>query len=233
MTPTVTVFTFSWSLTTSPTDSIAVLDDPAVVAPSFDADKKGTFVAQLVVDDGLIPGDPATSIITVLNTPPVAEAGTDDSGFRGDLIQLDGSGSSDAENNPLTYQWSILSRPAGSVVALTAPDTISPSFVIDGVGIYEIQLIVNDNNDDSAPDSVFVTGVNRDPVANPDSDSVLEDESVDIQVLTNDSDPDGDAFTINNITQPSNGATAINGDAITYTPGSGFLWPGQLYLHDD
>ena len=57
------------------------------------------------------------------------------------------------------------------------------------------------------------------PIALADADSVNPGSSVTIDVLANDRDFNGDALTVYNLTQPSNGSVAINGDqTITYTP---------------
>src|SRR5439155_10708105 len=68
---------YQWSLTTRPTGSTATLSDPSTVQPSFTLDKAGTYVAQLVVNDGIASSAPATVTISTLNTPPVANAGLD------------------------------------------------------------------------------------------------------------------------------------------------------------
>jgi hypothetical protein len=47
--------------------------------------------------------------------------------------------------------------------------------------------------------------------------------SLTIDVLSNDSDPDGDSLNITNVTQPANGTVVNNGDGtVTYTPNIGF-----------
>ena len=61
--------TFSWALTTVPTGSAATLATPAAMHPTFGVDKPGTYVAQLIVNDGTVDSVPATVIITA-NTPP-------------------------------------------------------------------------------------------------------------------------------------------------------------------
>jgi hypothetical protein len=43
---------------------------------------------------------------------PIANAGPDQSVSVGSMVQLTGAGSSDPDNDPLTDQWSFVSRPA-------------------------------------------------------------------------------------------------------------------------
>ncbi len=64
---------------------------------------------------------------------------------------------------------------------------------------------------------------NEPPVAVDDAASVNEDESVNIVVLTNDSDPDGDAIEVLSATDPANGSVAVKPDgSIDYTPDADF-----------
>uniref|UniRef100_UPI0026030D9D HYR domain-containing protein n=1 Tax=uncultured Christiangramia sp. TaxID=503836 RepID=UPI0026030D9D len=61
------------------------------------------------------------------------------------------------------------------------------------------------------------------PVAVDDSASTSEDTPVQIDVLDNDSDPDGDELTITEVTQPGNGTAVINTDGtVTYSPNENF-----------
>jgi beta-mannanase len=60
------------------------------------------------------------------------------------------------------------------------------------------------------------------PVANPDAATFSEDSGVQINVLANDSDANGDALTIVSATQPSNGTRTIAGNSITYVPTAGY-----------
>jgi hypothetical protein len=64
---------------------------------------------------------------------------------------------------------------------------------------------------------------NRPPVAVNDSASVAEDGAVNVAVRANDSDPDGDALTVQSVGQPANGTAAINADGtVRYTPRANF-----------
>jgi len=60
------------------------------------------------------------------NRPPIAEAGPDQSVYTGDTVTLDGSGSTDPENNIVSYHWIQIS---GLPVVLSDPNAINPQFV--------------------------------------------------------------------------------------------------------
>jgi hypothetical protein len=76
---------------------------------------------------------------------------------------------------------------------------------------------------DQAPVSVTVTAVNEAPAAGPDSATTVEDDQVTVNVLANDSDPDGDPLTVSNLSNPSSGSASNNGDGtVTYTPNTNF-----------
>lgn len=72
----------------------------------------------------------------------------------GQLVQLDGSGSRDANGEPLSFRWTLTTRPAGSQATLSNTTLVNPTFVADVLGTYVAQLIVNDGRFDSDPDTV-------------------------------------------------------------------------------
>ena len=69
---------------------------------------------------------------------------------------------------------------------------------------------------------ISITSVNEAPVAVDDTAGTSENTAVTIDVLNNDSDPDGDALTVDSVTQGAHGSVINNGDEVTYTPDSGF-----------
>lgn len=107
------------------------------------------------------------------NIPPLANAGSDQTGFVNDTITLDGSASSDPDGDPLTYKWTFVSRPQGSQTTLSDAMSVKPTFKIDKPGQYEIRLIVNDGAGDSAPDTVVVSTRNSRPVADAGPDQTV------------------------------------------------------------
>lgn len=161
---------FSWSFVSVPYGSQAALSDPSAVNPIFEVDLRGAYVVQLVVSDGRDDSDPDTVTISTFNSPPVAVAGDDQTVYVGDTVTLDGGGSFDADGDPLGYQWSLTAAPDGSAAELSDPSSFNPSFVVDLPGTYVIQLVVNDDMEDSAPDTVTVTTLNSRPAADAGED---------------------------------------------------------------
>ncbi|MGB6267928.1 MAG: Ig-like domain-containing protein, partial [Olleya sp.] len=64
---------------------------------------------------------------------------------------------------------------------------------------------------------------NEAPIANADTATTNEGTPIDVVVIANDFDPDGDPISITGTTDPANGTVTINPDGtITYTPDPGF-----------
>jgi hypothetical protein len=160
---------YSWSFTRLPTDSQAALSDPTAVNPTFDVDKFGTYVAQLIVNDGDMNSAPDSVTIDTENSAPVADAGLDQTASVGDTVILDGSGSYDVDEDLLSYSWSFTGLPPDSQALLSDPTAVNPTFDVDVSGTYEVQLIVNDGAENSDPDRVTIGAQSR-PVAVADAD---------------------------------------------------------------
>src|SRR5262249_1051968 len=131
--------TYRWALTTRPTGSAATLANATTVAPTFVVDKEGSYVAQLIVNDGTVDSDPVPGKISTTNVKPVADAGPDQNAQVGETVHLDGRGSSDADHDPLTYAWSFTTLPAGSAATLGGATSAQASFVPDLAGTYVVQ----------------------------------------------------------------------------------------------
>jgi hypothetical protein len=93
----------------------------------------------------------------VILRPPLANAGPDQNVDVGDTVQLDGSGSSDPDGDPLGFDWSFVSRPDNSAAMLSDTTVVVPSFTPDLLGNYEMQLIVNDGTFASSPRALTIT----------------------------------------------------------------------------
>jgi hypothetical protein len=164
--------TYSWTLS-RPTGSAAALSDAASAKPTFVADKSGAYVATLVVNDGRLNSNPVSVVVNaaLVNAAPVANAGVSQNLLTGATVTLDGSASTDANLDTLTYKWTLVSKPSSSnaTISTASPATSQkPQFTADKSGIYVAVLVVNDGKVDSTINSttVTVTDVNAAPVAN-------------------------------------------------------------------
>ncbi|MES9901613.1 MAG: PASTA domain-containing protein, partial [Sedimenticola sp.] len=91
------------------------------------------------------------------NDLPVADAGQDQHIFVNDAFQLDGSSSNDPDQDPISYQWSLVAKPENSTASLDNGTSPQPSTVADARGLYIYQLKVDDGKQTSLGDMVSVT----------------------------------------------------------------------------
>ncbi len=148
------------------------------------------------------------------NKAPIADAGSDVTVSPGIVVALDGSGSHDPDDDPLTYAWRMTDKPQGSNSNLLNPQRLDAQFVPDQVGIYTVELTVNDGVLASDPDEVQITvaEANGDPIADAGAAQTVQ---VGDQVILDGSssyDPDGDSlrYTWTLVSSPSGSAAALS-----------------------
>jgi len=92
------------------------------------------------------------------NNSPIANAGSDQKvAAAGGKVTLDGSGSSDPDGNTLSYSWSFVAKPIGSLATLLPGLVLSnPDLTLDKAGAYVLNLVVNDGKVNSNPDFMTV-----------------------------------------------------------------------------
>ena len=189
---------YKWALTSRPTASAAVLSLAGTPAPVLTPDVPGDYVIQLVVSDGVAASNLDTVVVTTGNARPVASAGADGTVPPGSPVSLDGTASSDANGDALTYAWALVSRPPGSAALLDDPNAATPAFTADRPGVYVAQLVVRDAVSQSLADTVVVTAAvsgNRRPLAVPSAPaSVTAGATVQLDGSAS-SDPDSDPLT--------------------------------------
>jgi hypothetical protein len=166
---------YRWEIKSKPDGSSASLSNATLPNPTMMLDKEGPYVLSLVVTDsrGAVSA-PDEVVISTLNSKPTADAGPDQViKFLNTPVQLDGSKSSDPDQDLLTYSWTLI-RPLNSNAALSDATAVSPTLVPDIYGKYEVQLIVSDGWQNSATDTVIITCENVRPVANAGPDQVIK-----------------------------------------------------------
>ena len=123
-----------------------------------------THVVHWSYDDGH--GNVSTQTQSVIvDSPPLASAGADQSVHEGDVVTLDASASSDPDpGDTLTYAWARTGG-TGPAVTLSDPTAVKPTFTAPDNGTYAFQVTVTDSSGASASASVTVTAANVAPTA--------------------------------------------------------------------
>jgi len=155
---------YQWRFISKPKGSKARLSNSKRVNPTFKVDVPGDYAVELVVKDRWGKSSESHTIrtSTLLNHPPIANAGEVISHvYLGDSVTLYGGGSKDPDGDPLTYRWELTFRPSGSQTTLSDLNAISPTFMVDALGCYSAQLVVNDGKVDSIQDTVYVSTRHR------------------------------------------------------------------------
>ena len=199
-----------------------VLSDATVVNPTFTAPEFSTttdLVFSLVVNDGTVNSNADEVVITVnqvqaSNAAPVANAGPDQTVDANRLVTLDGSGSSDADGDTLTYLWTVPNGIVLSDATIVNPTFTAPEFTTATDLVFS--LVVNDGTVNSNADEVVITineASNAIPVANAGPDQTVEANQMVTLDGSGSSDADGD--TLNYIWTAPDGivlsdATAVN-----------------------
>ncbi len=144
----------------------------------------------------------------VFNHVPVANAGPDQS-VATPSANLDGSGSSDADNDALVFKWSIDAQPFGSTAIFSDGTAKTPTFTADTAGNYTIRLDATDGKNSDA-DIVILSFTTSTPIAvlpPPAGNSPPVANSGAFQLVTA-----GDSVTLD-----ASGSYDIDGDALTYS----------------
>jgi hypothetical protein len=213
--------TYLWSFVSSPSGNNPTLSGPTTVRPTFLADRAGPYIIQLIVNDGVSNSTAARVTITTTpgNTAPVANAGPDQTVQLGATVTLNGSGSSDVDGSPLTYQWTVMTVPAGSAARLSSLSTVMPTFVADRAGDYVVRLVVNDSTVNSAPDTVTITtaGGNSSPVANAGADQSAQVGATVSLNGSSSTDADGNQLTYDwsFVSKPTGSSAALSNPTAT------------------
>ncbi len=206
----------------SPVDGSAEIRGTTVVytpAAGFHGVDTFTYVA---ADDQ---GGRATARVTVnvatVNHPPLVFGGTveidEDTSVTISVLAND----VDPDGDTLTL-LSVTQSGFGTVVRSGADVTYRPNSGYHGADSFMYTASDGRGGTASAAITITVVEVNDVPLARDDSASATEDGSVDIGVLGNDTDPDGDVLALQSVSSPAHGSAEVNGSVVTYVPALGF-----------
>ncbi len=193
----------------------------------FNANGISTFDFEAIQNDGSRGlTETFTFVINSINDAPVATDGDfsvkEDGVFSGELMF------SDVDGDTLTVNTTPIAGPTNGIVELNSDGTFTYTPSANFFGRDSFTYEVSDSNGGTAQATVIidVVAVNDAPVASDDTFNVDEDGVLSDQLLSNDSDIDGDTLTVNTtpIAGPTNGIVELNSDGtFTYTPDENFF----------
>lgn len=122
-------------------------------------------------------GATKTETIIANNNVPVAKIAPLDVLAPNMAANLTGTDSFDADNDALTFVWSLSQKPAGSNAVIADSNANDTSLALDVAGDYEVTLVANDGKTNSQPTKLPIKVrdpiTNVKPVANAGSSMVL------------------------------------------------------------
>ena len=130
---------------------------------------------------------------------------------------------SDVDGDPMTAF--LVAGPTKGVLNLAANGSFTYQPAADANGVVTFRYRASDGTLSSGEVtvSINVTPINDPPVATPDSRTSPNSTPVDIDVLANDTDPDGDDLIVSSVSQPAEGSVSIVGGKVRYTPPGDFV----------
>jgi subtilisin family serine protease len=158
---------YTWSLTAKPAGSGAILSTPMSASSAFTPDVPGNYTVALTASQGPPTGassETATAVIHVNTVPPLPTISGQDISDNLAPVNFHGAGS-DPDGLSVTFQWILVSRPAGSNAQSTppflAPNGDNVTLTPDVAGTYIVGLRVDDGLDNSvlAVHTFTATGV--------------------------------------------------------------------------
>jgi len=147
---------FHWNQTEGP--PVALSDDTAV-NPMFNATLHGVLKFILTVVDTSNLTDTASVTISVIekddeNSPPVANAGGNQTVMQFDKVTLDGSSSTDPDGDTILFHWN---QTEGPLVALSDDTAVNPMFNATLHGVLKFILTVVDTSNETDVADVYIT----------------------------------------------------------------------------
>lgn len=184
---------YAWTMTV-PEGSLARLDEPAAVKPTFIADVVGIYTITLVVNDGELDSEPATVTVEATNGAPSVNAGADIAIELGDSVTLTGTATDPDGDDIVTVRWEIVE--GGATASLTVTDRLETVFTATAAGSYVVELTATDEFGATGSDSVTITvnEANALPVLTlPEPITAYVGDTVEIEASA--TDEDGDELT--------------------------------------
>jgi PKD repeat protein len=147
---------YEWSIAQKPGSSQLIIPNANDLAINIIPDVAGEYRFVFAMTDSNTQEFSIDTVAILVSAPPTAIAGEDIFVELGTSPMIDGRDSFDPEEDLLTYAWTLITRPPGSMAELDYP-TLSLTIIDpDVVGTYAMELVVSDNFNESQPDTVLI-----------------------------------------------------------------------------
>jgi hypothetical protein len=184
-----TIQSYFWTQVSDPLVELSSTSEinPKFVAPKVESDDLVLRFSLKVTDNS---GDSTTDEVDItvknVNSPPTANAGSDQNVLEFATVTLDGSSSTDVDGT-ISYEWTQLFE---TTITLSSSSSINPTFIAPDVNsekILTFKLTVTDNSGDSSDDEVEITvnGIDDPNNDDPNNDDPNNDDP-------NNDDPNND-----------------------------------------
>ncbi len=207
--------------------SASIAGDSILYTPETDYLGQDSFKYKIADSAGL--SSEAAVVIAVVeetpDNPPVAVADSAETktGIEVEIPVL--LNDSDPDSDPMAVvSVSTPSNGQARISSGAGKITYAPHYEFTGADSFSYTISDGRGGSDSADVAVIVKPANTAPTPQPDSAETQKNTATEIDVLDNDSDPDGDELEISAVSDPAHGKAEIGpSGTVIYTPTKGYL----------
>jgi outer membrane protein OmpA-like peptidoglycan-associated protein len=183
----------------------------------------GTDTFDYTITDGNGHNVTATVTITIVNSNVAPDAVNDSASTHKNTAVSINVLSNDTDANGDTLTVISNTSPAHGIVILSGGIfTYTPNNNYSGSDSFNYTISDANGHNVTATVMVNIVNTNAAPVALNDTNSTNKNTPVTFNVLSNDSDIDGDTLSVVSNTNPANGALSVSGGNFTYTPNNNY-----------
>ena len=201
---------------TTANGTLSLSGNQVVYTPNAGFDGTDTFT--YTVSDGALTDTATVSVQVGGQLPPIAtpDSATSENGATASIAVL----ANDSDPNGDTISITGVGTLANGTATFVGDQVVfTPPADTNFVGTVTFPYSITDGNGGTATADVTVfVDRERPPIANADATTIRAGSTATVNVLVNDSDPDGDSITITGVSEPDNGEVTVVGNNAIYIP---------------
>lgn len=152
------------------------------------------------------------------NVAPVANADAASVAANGNVLINVLGNDTDANGDALTVQSVTTPNLGTAIIESNKVRYTAPSSVAAGTATFQYTIADTSNATSTATVTITIGGTtNSNPIANTDNVTVASGAQLNISVLANDTDPNGDTLTLSSVSSAGQGTVVKSGNLVVYT----------------